>query len=482
MQQLRIFSFMAKSVILFWAHDTVAGPVFGAEKVAAIPPYSVETQVLKIIAKSKALGIRDYPVGFWNYASLTKTPIPFNEAEILSWKDAGFTVVQSPEFSAASPAQIQEINTIFDLSEKHDIKVLLRDSRALGHVGESAEEVNAYKVKLNAIMQDFGTKSSFLGLCLADEPEAKAKASCFLASRLLKEVAPKKVAFTNYLPWWQPSEKEDCVKIVGSTSWPNYLDEIAAKAIPDFYSYDMYHQMKPGKAGWNNYFENLTLWREGALRNGTPFWNTLLCGGHFLYRVPNIDELRWQFMTSVAAGAHGVLWFHYYESDFDVNYRQLPVNWLGERTQTYNDLRLIQRQFQKTYGNLFSRIVGLTHSFLGEKYGFTNVSLFTGNNLVQSITTVPENHPLMISEFVDALKRPYIMVVNNSITESTWMTITFKDGLEKITSFRNGAEVDFGVAAVRRISESPLAIQHVLAPGQEIIWRVTPPRNHHEKK
>ena len=469
--------------LIFLAHLSIMGPVFGVDEKGGVRPEALEARVQKIIAKSKALGIRDYPIGFWNYATLAKTPVTFNEAEIASWTDAGFTVVQSPEFNAAAPKQVQEMGSILDLAEKYGIKVLLRDSRAWAFpVGESVEEVSAYKEKLNAILRDFGTKPAFLGLCLGDEPEAKAKDALFSASRTFKQIAPQKVAFSNYLPWWKPTENEDCVKVVGSTSWPGFLDEIATKATPDFYSYDMYHQMKPGKGGWDNYFENLTLWREGALRNGIPFWNTLLCAGHFLYRVPNIDELRWQFMTTVAAGAHGVLWFHYYEKDFEINYRQLPVNWIGERTQTYKDLRLIQRQFQKTYGDLFTRIVCLKHSFIGEKYGFTNVSLFTGNIFVDSITTDPENHPLMVSEFVDALNRPYIMVVNNSMTESTWMTITFKAGVVQLTSFRDGAETDFAVGAVRRLSDSPLAIQHVLAPGQEVIWRITPPRNDDPKE
>ena len=455
----------------------VVGSLRATDSTNGQQPDPLMTQVQSIIAKSKALGIRDYPVGFWNYAALANAPVPFNETEIASWQDAGFTLVQSPTFNPSSPKQVQEIRSILELAWKHGLKVLLRDPRGESHQGEALQEINdAYRNKLKAILKDFNEYPAFLGLCIGDEPDEKIKGTLFAASRVFKEVAPDKVAFANYLPWWEPSETEDCVKTVGATSWPSFLDEIAEKAAPDFYSYDMYHQMKPGKVGWNNYFENLTLWREASLRNGIPFWNTLLCAGHFLYRVPNIDELRWQFMTTVAAGAHGVLWFHYYQSDFDINYRQLPVNWLGERTQTYEDLRLIQRQFQKTYGDLFTRIVCLSHSFIGEKYGFTNVSLFTGNDYVASITTNPKNHPLMVSEFVDALKRPYIMVVNNSTTDSTWMTITFKESVKKLISFRNAKEVDFAVSAVRRLSDHPLAIQHVLAPGQEVIWRITSER------
>ena len=65
-----------------------------------------------------------------------------------------------------------------------------------------------------------------------------------------------------------------------------------------------------------------------------PFWNTILSVGHHAHRCPNLDEIRWQFNTTVASGANGILWFFYYVREPFQNYRLSPVDEHWDRTQT----------------------------------------------------------------------------------------------------------------------------------------------------
>ena len=169
----------------------------------------------------------------------------------------------------------------------------------------------------------------------------------------------------------------------GADTWPNYLDEFCQKSNADLLSYDCYSQMGPGEKGWENYFENLRLYREAALRNGIPFWNSILSVGHFAYRSPNFDELRWQFNTTIASGAHGVLWFFYYMREPHVNYRLALVDEHWNRTPTYDDVRRIQKTFHRFYGDLFTHIVCTKVMFNPTPYG--GGEKFSPDNLVTKI-------------------------------------------------------------------------------------------------
>ena len=118
----------------------------------------------------------------------------------------------------------------------------------------------------------------------------------------------------------------------GYTNRPDYLDMMAEYGDLDFYCYDCYEQMNPGKAGWHEHFDNLRLHREASWRNGIPFWVTMLSVGHFKFECPTYNDLRWQFNTAVCSGASGVQWFFYYMRDPHSNYRFPPVDEFWEKT------------------------------------------------------------------------------------------------------------------------------------------------------
>jgi hypothetical protein len=128
--------------------------------------------------------------------------------------------------------------------------------------------------------------------------------------------------------------------------WDAYLDRCAKLSNCDLISYDCYLPLQNPASqrvrGIDRYFENLRLYRDASHRNGLPFWNTVLCIGHWMYSCPNLDEIRWQFNTSVACGAHGISWFHWYLPKPILNYRLPPVDEFWQETQTYHDIRRVQ--------------------------------------------------------------------------------------------------------------------------------------------
>lgn len=431
----------------------------------AAPP-----KVAAMIAKSRSFGLGKYPISFWSYTNLKEHGSHFTEAEIESWADAGFTVPQTPTCDPADPAQKAQMLRILDWIGKHGMKAIVCDPRAYWRAGPNGPGALPpdYAEQFRAAVKDFGGHPAVFGFHVGDEPDADAKKTFFEACRIQKEIAPKLHPYANLLPWFPGIEKR-----AGTDTWQHYLDEFAKEARPDLFSYDCYVQMNPGESGWAIYFENLRLYREAALRNGIPFWNTLLSVGHFHYRVPNEDEIRWQFNTTVASGAQGVLWFFYYMRQPEANYRLSPIDEHWNRTPTYDYIRRVQKSFQRRYGDLFTRIVCTRVRFFPK--AIAQGEAFTPDGIVSRVTAEGSDGRVLISTFVDEQGRRYAMVVNLSMTESSRVSVTFPGADVRVFSWDwNGKEYEGNAycADGSERTQDGLTVHHWLAPGQEAVYRV----------
>ncbi|NLC58419.1 MAG: hypothetical protein GX774_16420 [Armatimonadetes bacterium] len=447
----------------------LVGAAVTAQAGAAEAP-QVPEKLAAIVAKTQSFGLGRYPISFWSYTNLKEHGRYMDEAEVEEWADAGFTVPQSPSFDANDPAQKAHIQRLLNWARERQMKLILCDPRCRaqpGPNGDWSQMPPDYADGIRAAVKDFGSHPATFGFHVGDEPDAAMKETFFRCYRVQKEVAPHLFPFANLLPWWPGAEER-----AGTDTWPNYLDEYVRDSNADLISYDYYGQMVPGEDGWNGYYENLRLYREAMWRNGVPFWNTLLSVGHFRYRCPNYDEIRWQFNTTVASGAHGVLWFFYYMRQPHANYRLSPVDEHWDRTQTYYDIRRVQKSFHRFYGDLFTRLVSTRVTFHPKAYG--NGEVFKPNGIVSQILA-PEGHPVLLGEFVDLQGRRYVMLVNNSMTESAKIGLTFPGQDVKVFSWNwSGAEYegDAYCADGQSRDEKGLTIHHWLAPGQEAVYRV----------
>ena len=431
----------------------------------------VPKTVRAIIEKTQSFGLKAYPISFWSYTNLGEHGKYMDEAEVEEWADAGFTVPQSPRCDPKDPQQKAHMLKMLDWAHQRGMKLILCDPRGYatkGPGGAGGLISSDYADGVKAAVKDFGSHPATFGFHVGDEPDADFKLAFFECYRVQKQIAPKLHPFANLLPWYPGAPKR-----AGADTWPNYLDEFVQKSNADLISYDHYAQMNPGQAGWNGYFENLRLYREASLRNGVPFWNTILSVGHFRYRCPNYDDIRWQFNTTVAAGANGVLWFFYYMRQPHANYRLSPVDEHWDRTDTYYDIRRVQKSFHRMYGDLFTRIVTTRMTLFPEAMG--GCEAFTPNDVISRVLPDSEGHPIMLGEFVDLEGRRYAMVVNNSTTENTNVGITFPGEDVKVYSWDwYGNEYEGGAygAHGQIRDEHGLTIRHYLAPGQEAVYRV----------
>lgn len=438
-------------------------------------PEPTGPELTRVLQKNASLGLNRFPIGFWNYTNLTQHSRYMDEAEVEEWSDAGFTVTLSPSVNPNDPKQVAHLGRILDWAAKRGMKIIVVDPRTHGppggggRVGSKVHRLSRdYKERVEEAVRAFGNHPATFGFHIGDEPNRSNNDAFFEAYRVTKQAASRLSPFMNLLPWWQGAEER-----VGYDSWAQYLDAVVEKAGVDFLCYDCYAQMNPGQSGWDMYFNNLRLYREASWRNGVPFWSTILSVGHFRYRTPNYDELRWQFNTALASGANGILWFFYYMRQPHDNYRLSPVDEHWDRTETYYDIRRLQKGFHRLYGTLFSSLVSTRVTFLPDPFG--EGTRFTPNELLSAVEPDQEDHPLLIGEFVDIKGRRYVMVVNNSTSESVRVALTFPGNDTKLSSWNwNGQEVEGPAYSAQRIekTEEGQTVQHWLAPGQEAVYRL----------
>ncbi len=418
----------------------------------------------ELLQKIKSFGLKKYPIGFWNYTSLREDGEHFTEREMDSLADGGFTLTQTPGLDPNSPAEIAHTRKLLDWAHERDMKLIPRDPRCMAESDPTGKRPkDGFMEGAQAAIRDFGDHPGLFGFYVGDEGTNDGMFECH---RIQKELAPHLNPYYNLLPHFPSFNTEE--------GWARYLDEFVAKCNADLLSYDCYAQMTMGTALVDDYYRNLRLYREAALRNGVPFWNTPLCIGHNQYLCPDYNDIRWQFNTSVASGAHGIIWFFHYQPRLFGNYRFAPIDEFWEKTQTFYDLRRVQRNFHRYYGDLFNRLVSTRVSFYPKAFG--GGEAWTPNELVSSIWPAYDNDtPILIGEFVDAQDRRYMMFVNNSRKAIDRVKITFPKNVKLFSWDANGQERPGGAYACEggpQLENDGLVGWHWMAPGQEAVYRV----------
>jgi hypothetical protein len=393
-----------------------------------------------------------FPIGFWNYASVSV----FDEAKVQEWQDAGMTLTMGPGYEA-TPESIAHMKQVLDWSEKRNIKVIVCDPRLHGTSSNS----QGYADRVKQAVEDLGKHRSAFGFHILDEPAKEDFQAVCDAVRINRTVAPDLHPFVNHLPWFPGAEKR-----VGFDTWQAYLEAFITKSGAEFLSYDCYMQMNPGKSGWAQYFRNLSEYREAAKRHGIPFWNTILSVGHFHYRCPSEDDVRWQFNTSIAYGAQGILYFFFYMRQPHDNYRLAPIDEFWHRTPIFDSLARVNKGFVKRYGRLFLELD--LQKAMQWPESLPGCQAFEPDDLISSVSADGKRW-LIVSRFLDKQGRPWIALVNNSVRESTLATITLKGAETKAFALNwENEETSVGVKTV----SGGVELEHWLAPGQMEVYRV----------
>ena len=363
--------------------------------------------------------IERFPIGFWNY-----TTGQLSAADVKDWVDLGMTMANTPEIKENTDKDV--IHGILDACAENDIKAIVCDSRT--HWTGASDHPAEYEARFRAAYEDFGKHPAVFGFYIGDEPfDDKAFADSTAAHRIQLETAPELTPFINYLPYWYGQEKT----LLKAPSYGDWVKRTVDECNLKILSYDRYTQLNPGEEGVHDYFMNLRLVREAADLAGVTPWTTLLSVGHFKYRCPNENDLRWQLSTAVVSGMEGIMWFFIYERECRVNYRIPPIDAFGERTETFNWLARTNKYFLHQYGDFFLRAKRTKTVHVGKAYG--GYELFEPgktDDIVLDITT-SDNVPAILS-FYELDGKKWVAVVNNSPSEDSEMLLRFSKNVKNL--------------------------------------------------
>lgn len=370
-----------------------------------------------------------FPIGFWNYRSIDTMAAD----EVKVWADCGMSVTMSPNFTV-SDENISKLIRMLDECEKYGLKLIIRDSRLLWD--GASDHPEEYRAKFRVSMAEFGHHPATYGFFVGDEPiTPKQFADCETALRIQREEAPSLIGFLNFVPYWPGIEND----LFGGKSFGDWARDFVTSSGCQMLSYDCYSQLNPEESGTDGYFINLNKFTKATREAGIPLWTTLLSVGHFRYRAPTEDDLRWQFNTAVASGAKGIHWFFFYGSNYR-NYRGAPINQYGEKTPCYDWLSLLHRNFHDEYGMLFQSFFLKSCYHVHKAYGGYELFKEDSHPIVKSVFS-DHKVPGIISFFENEQGQKYIALVNNSPFESDLFKFTLSDGVKRIFNVRrNGAD------------------------------------------
>lgn len=289
---------------------------------------------------------KKFYMGFWNY-----TPTgALDEAQAAQdWKDLGMNLAMSSAFARGD----DKARLLKQLDEAHrnGIKVIVCDERLCWKNLENGEQ--QYIADVESATADFGGHPAFFAFSVGDEPSRKELENAITAARIVNR---RSKAFLNFLPMADQPFVSD-YRLKDKYHYEDVLADAAARAELSELSYDNYTQcnIHNRSYGLDQYFDNLRIYRNAALRCGIDFWTTLLSVGHWYYRTPTEDDIRWQLSTAAAHGAKGILWFFIYTREqVEDNYRNAPFDCFYQKTRMFEYLSRQNKIFIKYYADRFA--------------------------------------------------------------------------------------------------------------------------------
>lgn len=280
-------------------------------------------------------------------------------------------------------------------------------------VSDEAAGLNEPEIanRVKSLTARVGSHPAVFGYYLRDEPKAALFPGLAKWSAAFREAAPKAKPYINLFPNVANMDQ------LGVASYAEYVESFVRTVQPAFISYDHYALMDDGSLK-DGYFQNLEVVRAAALRHNLPFWNIVLSNSHFHYAEPTQGGLNFQMYTTLAYGARGISYFTYF-APTSGNYRLAPIDQFGHQTPTWDLLRRVNLQIHKlapTYIQLKSVNV-FHHPNVPEGCKGAGASRFL-NELAGG--------DLLAGEFEGPEGRPYVMVVNKDLHQSTPFGVRFK--------------------------------------------------------
>lgn len=262
-----------------------------------------------------------------------------------------------------------------DTVQKHGLRAFLHDPL----ISPEGLDNPSHRAALDQLIERVKNHPAMYAYFIGDEPNSARFPMIGKLFAYLREKDPAHLAYINLFPTYATNEqlgnKGDVV-----TAYKEHLQQFVDTVKPQLISYDHYHYFV-GSDG-QQYFLNIGLIREAAMKAGVPFLNIIQAASWDpAVRIPHTNETRWLVNTSIAYGAQGIS-YYVYCCGGHLGALATPD---GKPTPLYYGLRNVNRDF-----------VALTTAL----QGLTSLGVYHANmeKLPLGAVALPEDAPFGMCE------------------------------------------------------------------------------------
>jgi hypothetical protein len=338
---------------------------------------------------------------------------------------------------------------MLDLCQLVGLEALVLDSRIFPRMTASPK----WPEILRQVVADYTDHPALFGYFVTDEPGYGSFKALGDISQELQRLDPARLPYINLFPTYATPAQ------LGTPTYEEHLSKFLAITKPAVLSYDHYC-LEANDVDGQQYFENLGLIRNHALRAGVPPWNIIQAMSYARsMRRPNDAEMRWQVYTSLAYGMKGLLYFIYWsynEDPLDVGI----VDHLGRPGPLFP----IVTQLNGEIKALGPTLLGLTSTGVYHAGDVPPGATRLGS---AQLLSLPADAPLLVGFFRDAADVPYAMIANRSFREAVDFPVTFSPLVAEVSAL---SPAD---GSARPLPYTPgEALPLSLAPGDGILLRL----------
>ena len=359
-----------------------------------------------------------YHINFWNYIDARLQ----DESTVELCKQLGFTAIMTGGGSYLD--ENEGYTRLLTACEKYGMEAVVFD-RSFRLTTYKKLGRDAYTAGVKGALRFFEKFPAVKYAFVWDEPAGEDWQAMYEACEIIRRCSDKILPFNSLNHFNVAGEREVSEK----------LQEYMARSGSDIILYNCYSQCfaceKDKEQGLDNYFRQLRTVGSFALQHDIPFALSLISVGHWIFRVPTQNDIRWQLSTAAAHGATGFYWFHPFELPYyTASFRGYQVDQFGERSDTFYPLAYENKIFMRY---IAARLQGFKlekpyHVF--RAYGGFPLFDKESDEIVADVEN-PDQRPLIVSRFRNGEGKRIVMVVNNSQTDNATVRICLTNGQNK---------------------------------------------------
>jgi hypothetical protein len=348
-----------------------------------------------------------------------------NEANWKIIKDGNFTV------GLSGGTNLAEHRKALDICGKLKLPILTIDA----HINPAMTTKPGWQKLMAETIADYRSHPALYGLYGWDEPASDLFAQVGAINKEFCRQAPEYLFHLNIFPNYAEQSQ------LGTPTYREHVERFVSIVRPQVLCFDNYSVMANGTIR-PNYFENLAMIRDCAVKHELMAWIFILSGQFHDLADPSEGQMRFQAFTSLAYGMKGILYFTYWP--YPPLTKSTVVDLAGKPTRLYPIIKRLNGDILAIGPTLLSLTSTGTYHTGPIPYGCTRLPL-------DAPLQLPDEKPLVIGFFDGPNKTQYALIANADPLKAVDFTIAVHPEVKRLfaMSFKDGTASPVALQAGR---------------------------------